>query len=60
MGSHALAELLARRNILCHIHGHIHHSFGRAGNHFNVAADGRRRAMIIDLPSLSHCIIEGQ
>jgi Icc-related predicted phosphoesterase len=60
VGCHALAELLARRNLLCHIHGHIHHSFGRAANHFNVAADGRKRAMIIDVPSLSHFAIEAQ
>jgi Icc-related predicted phosphoesterase len=59
VGSHALADLLARKNVLCHIHGHIHHSFGRAANHFNVAAGGRRRAMIIDVPSLSHFVIEG-
>jgi Icc-related predicted phosphoesterase len=60
VGSHALAGLLGRTNVLCHIHGHIHHSFGRAENHFNVAADGRRRAMIIDIPSLSHFVIEGR
>ena len=59
VGSRALAELLARRKVLCHIHGHIHHSFGRAANHFNVAAAGRRRAMIIEVPSLSHFVIEG-
>ncbi len=59
VGSRALADLLARKGVLCHIHGHIHHSFGCAGNHFNVAAGGRRRAMIIDLPSLSYSVIEG-
>jgi uncharacterized protein len=58
VGSCALAESLTRTRILCHIHGHIHHSFGRAENHFNVAAGGRRRAMIIDVPSLSHFVIE--
>ena len=58
VGSHALAGLLGRTNVLCHIHGHIHHSFGRAENHFNVAADGRRQAMIIDIPLLSHFVIE--
>ena len=60
VGSHALAELLVRKRVLCHIHGHIHHSFGRAGNHFNVAAGGHRRAMIIDIPSLSHSVIQGR
>ena len=59
VGSRAISELLTRTNVLCHIHGHIHHSFGNAENHFNVACDGRRRAMIIDLPSLSHSVIEG-
>jgi len=58
VGSHALAGMLDRVNIACHIHGHIHHSFGRAGIHFNVAAGGRCRAMIIELPSLSHNVIQ--
>ena len=60
VGSHALGELLARKKVLCHIHGHIHHSFGRAENHFNVASGGRRRAMIIDIPTLSHAVIESR
>lgn len=59
VGSHALTECLERNDVLCHIHGHIHNSFGRCENHFNVAAGGKRRAMIIDLPSLSHRIING-
>ena len=46
-------------NVLCHTHGHIHHSLGCAANHFNVATGGRRRAMIADVPSLSHFVIEG-
>lgn len=58
VGSSAIRELLDRANVLCHIHGHIHHSFGRDGNHFNVACSGRCRGMIINLPSLSHCVIE--
>jgi len=57
VGSHALAGMLERVDVLCHIHGHIHHSFGCAENHFNVAASGSCRAMIIDLPSLSHDVI---
>jgi len=60
VGSRALADLLARRKVLCHIHGHIHHSFGSAANHFNVASGGRRRAMVIEVPSLSHFVIEGR
>jgi len=59
VGSKALAGLLERKSVLCHIHGHIHNSFGHAGNHFNVACGGRRRAMIIDIPALTHCVIEG-
>ena len=59
VGSKALAECLERHRILCHIHGHIHHSFGRSENHFNLAAGGRRLAMVIDLPLLSHKVIKG-
>lgn len=58
VGSRAVTELLDRTSVLCHIHGHIHHSFGRAAKHFNVAAGGRKKAMMIEIPSLSHCIIE--
>jgi Icc-related predicted phosphoesterase len=58
VGSSALAGLLGRKRVLCHIHGHIHNSYGYEGNHFNVACGGRRRAMIIDVPSLSHVMIE--
>jgi uncharacterized protein len=57
VGSQSLAALLKRRPVLVHIHGHIHHSFGREGNHFNVAAAGARRAFTIDLPSLTHNIL---
>jgi Icc-related predicted phosphoesterase len=59
VGSHAISELLQRTNVLCHVHGHIHHSFGHAGKHFNVACGGRRQALIIDVPSLSSQVIEG-
>jgi len=59
VGSRAIGELLERANVLCHIHGHIHHSFGQEENHFNVACGARRKAIIIDLPSLSHSVIEG-
>ncbi len=59
VGSHALAKLLECTSVLCHIHGHIHQSFGRAANRFNVAAGGRKKAMVIEIPSLSHSIIEG-
>ena len=57
VGSHSLAALLARRPVLAHIHGHIHQCFGREGNHFNVAAAGHCRAMLIDLPGLAHQVL---
>ena len=56
-GSPAITALLQRRPALAHIHGHIHHHFGRAGNHFNVASAGLCRAMILDLPAVKHCVI---
>lgn len=57
VGSRSLAALIHRRPVLAHIHGHIHDSFGRDGNHFNVAAAGRRRAVLIHLPSLEHKVL---
>jgi Icc-related predicted phosphoesterase len=54
----ALGALLHRRPVLVHIHGHIHGDFGRDENHFNVAAAGRRRAVVIDLPSLDHQMVQ--
>jgi Icc-related predicted phosphoesterase len=59
VGSPAIADLLARRHFLAHIHGHIHEGFGRSGRHFNVAAAGVRRAMLIDLPDLECQILRG-
>jgi Icc-related predicted phosphoesterase len=59
VGSRALATLLCRRSILAHIHGHIHEGFGREGNHFNVAAAGQRRSVLIELPSLAYKVIQG-
>ena len=58
VGSRALANLLARRAVLAHFHGHIHGSFGRDGNRFNIAAAGRRRAMLIDFPLLNHKVLQ--
>src|SRR3990167_3035353 len=57
VGSHSLAALLARRPVLAHIHRHIHQCFGREGNHFTVAAAGRRRDVLIELPGLSHKVL---
>jgi len=59
VGSRSLASLLKRRRVLAHIHGHIHESFGREGKHFNVAAAGRRRAVLVELPSLEHTVLRG-
>jgi Icc-related predicted phosphoesterase len=57
-GSVSLRDLVARRAPAAHVHGHVHSSFGRVGRHFNVAAGGLRRAMLIDLPALTHEAIE--
>ena len=57
VGSCSLARLLERRPVLAHIHGHIHESFGRERNHFNVASAGRRRTFLIELPSCEHRIL---
>jgi len=59
VGSPSLAALLDRRPVLAHIHGHIHESFGREGNHFNVASGGQKRAFLIGLPSLAHEVLQG-
>ena len=40
------------------IHGHIHGEFGRYGRHFNVASAGGKRAMVIDLMTMEHRVIE--
>lgn len=58
VGSPSLAALLDRRPVLAHIHGHIHNAFGHKGNHFNVAAAGRRRGVLIDLPKLDCKLLE--
>jgi uncharacterized protein len=60
VGSPSFAVLLERNPVLVHIHGHIHGRFGREGSHFNVAAAGRRRAFLIDLPKLDHKVLEGE
>ncbi len=57
VGCRALADLLDRRPALAHIHGHVHSNFGRDANHFNVAAAGQRRAILIDFPLLHHKVL---
>jgi Icc-related predicted phosphoesterase len=59
VGSRSLASLLQRRAVLAHVHGHIHESFRSQGKHFNVAAAGRRRAVLLELPSLEHTVLRG-
>ena len=60
VGSTSLAALLNRRPVLAHIHGHIHESFGREGNCFNVASAGQKSAFLIVLPSLDHQVLHGE
>jgi Icc-related predicted phosphoesterase len=57
VGSRAIAQFLQRKPALAHIHGHIHERFGRDGNHFNVAAAGVCRAVLIELPLLVHTVL---
>jgi Icc-related predicted phosphoesterase len=56
-GSTSLRDLLLRHKVRAHIHGHIHGSFGRLDQHFNVAAGRQRRAMIIDLSTMEHEVL---
>lgn len=56
-GSVSIRDAIRRRGVRAHIHGHIHGSFGREGCHFNVAAGRERRAMLIDLNSMTHEVL---
>jgi Icc-related predicted phosphoesterase len=58
-GSPSILALTRRRPVRAHIHGHIHQCFGREGRHFNVAAAGEVRGMVIDLATMEHKIIRG-
>ncbi len=58
VGSNSILELIQRRNVKAHVHGHIHQCFGREGIHFNVAAAGHVRGMIINLDDLTHEVID--
>ena len=57
-GSQSILDLVRDRDVRAHIHGHIHRSFGRSGRHFNVAAGGQCRAMLIDLETLEATIVQ--
>jgi Icc-related predicted phosphoesterase len=59
VGSSSIRDLISSRRPLAHIHGHSHASFGRQGRHFNVASARNKRAMLIDLDSMSHWVIDG-
>ena len=56
-GSVSIKELIERRNPLLHIHGHIHREFGNRGRHFNVAAGGHKRAVLIDTNTMEHQVV---
>ena len=58
-GSQAILDVVTDKNVRAHIHGHIHENFGRLGRHFNVAAAGRHRAMMIDLETMDSTILRG-
>jgi Icc-related predicted phosphoesterase len=59
VGSRSLGDFVERTAPRAHIHGHIHGEFGRAGRHFNVSSAGRKRAMVIDLLTMEHRVVEG-
>jgi Icc-related predicted phosphoesterase len=59
-GSASLRDMIEKRPMRAHIHGHIHASFGRHELHFNVAAGRKRRAMLIDLETMAHEVVEGE
>ena len=59
-GSPSILAVTAQRAIRAHIHGHIHQCFGREGCHFNVAAAGEVRAMVLDLATMRHEAIGGR
>ena len=56
-GSQAIGELIEHRKPLLHIHGHIHEEFGIWGRHFNVAAAGHKRAILIDTYTMDYQIL---
>jgi len=58
VGSKVLRDFVERTAPRAHIHGHIHGEFGRDGRHFNVASAGRKRAMVIDLDTMEHRVVE--
>lgn len=57
VGSPSVSEVLERRPVRAHIHGHIHKCFGRQGIHFNVASGRKFRGIIIDPDNLTHDVV---
>ncbi|MBW2423996.1 MAG: metallophosphoesterase [Deltaproteobacteria bacterium] len=57
-GSTSLRDLVDRCSPRVHIHGQIHYWFAREGRHFNVASAGRKRAMLINLTTMEHGVVE--
>lgn len=57
-GSQSILNLIRDRDVYAHIHGHIHRSFGQSGRHFNVAAGGGCRAMLIELETLEATVLQ--
>jgi Icc-related predicted phosphoesterase len=51
-GSTSILSVIEERRPRAHIHGHVHQGAGRQDRHFNVAAAGRRRAVLLDLETL--------
>ncbi len=58
IGSRSLRDLLERRPVRAHIHGHSHAGFGRQGSHFNVASAGRERAIVLELDTMEHQVVQ--
>jgi Icc-related predicted phosphoesterase len=59
-GSTSLASLLKRRNFRAHVHGHSHSSFGSLDKHFNVSAGHGSKAMMIDLATMQHSVLDAE
>ncbi|MDB4324769.1 metallophosphoesterase [bacterium] len=57
-GSTSLRSVVERCAPRVHVHGHIHREFGRLGRHFNVASAGAKRAMLIDVGTMKHKVLE--
>ena len=60
IGSRSLLAFLDAHPFRAHIHGHSHGGFGRDGRHFNVAAAARWRAIIVDLETMGHRVVESR